>query len=193
MALILVQPLQQQPSLAVGRVRLGKNLLTRSLVGQWKNGLGVLLRDFFLFFSILLVYFETTPKINGIVHKHSNSNRFFKYRVVGRLKPRTPNLEILNSVPMAFWQTVERKYTLESLGQHWFFRSSHHLGKKYYSNFLERLSSNVYQLLYEGLAPMAINKNQNPGGRFGANRKANSAHLAHFHSKWARLAVLFSW
>ena len=33
-ALILVQPLQQQPSLAVGRVRMGRNLLTRSLVAQ---------------------------------------------------------------------------------------------------------------------------------------------------------------
>ena len=44
---------------------------------------------------------------------------------------------------------------------------------------------------------MAIEKNQNPGGRFGAmyqlNSTANLAHLAHFLGKWAVLAVLFSW
>ena len=45
---------------------------------------------------------------------------------------------------------------------------------------------------------MAIEKNQNPGGHFGAisnqlNSIANLAHLAHFLGKWAELAVLFSW
>ena len=34
----------------------------------------------------------------------------------------------------------------------------------YYVNFLGRLSS----IQDKGLAPMAIEKNQNPGGRFGA-------------------------
>ena len=45
--------------------------------------------------------------------------------------------------------------------------SAHHLGISYYINFLVRLGSNVFQL-EKGWAPMAIEKNQNFGGRFGA-------------------------
>ena len=44
---------------------------------------------------------------------------------------------------------------------------------------------------------MAIEKNQNPGGRFGAmyqlDSSANPAHLPQKRAKWAELAVLFSW
>ena len=43
---------------------------------------------------------------------------------------------------------------------------------------------------------MAVEKNQNLGGHFGAryqlNSTANSAHFARFLGKWAKLAVLFS-
>ena len=43
---------------------------------------------------------------------------------------------------------------------------------------------------------MAIEKIQNPGGRFGAyqlDSSANPAHLPQKGAKWAELAVLFSW
>ena len=40
---------------------------------------------------------------------------------------------------------------------------------------------------------MAIEKNQNPGGHFGATHSANPAHLPQKWAKWAELAVLFSW
>ena len=43
---------------------------------------------------------------------------------------------------------------------------------------------------------MAIEKNQNPGERFGAtklNSTANSAYSPEKWAKWTELAVLFSW
>ena len=39
---------------------------------------------------------------------------------------------------------------------------------------------------------MAIKKNQNPKGRFGATSTANSAHLPQKWAKLAELTVLFS-
>ena len=42
----------------------------------------------------------------------------------------------------------------------------------------------------EGLAPMAVEKNQNLGGHFGARYQLNStAHFARFLGKWAKLAI----
>jgi hypothetical protein len=40
---------------------------------------------------------------------------------------------------------------------------------------------------------MPIEKNQNPGDRFGANSTANLAYSPLKWAKWAELAILFSW
>ena len=78
----------------------------------------------------------------------------------------------------------------------WFFERQllHYLRIDYYvqkiGGLRSQFSSNEY------LAPIAIEKNQNPGGHFWRyllNSTANPAHLPQIWTKWAELAVQFNW
>ena len=69
------------------------------------------------------------------------------------------------------------------------------LRNKLLCQFLGRLGSNGFQLKWR-FGTLGNWKNLNPGGPFWSyqlNSTANSAHLAHFWSKWAGLALLSSW